>query len=207
MRIVTISREFGSGGREIGKEIAKELGYDYYDSEIITTIASNMGVNEEDVIQALDNNEIQPVPLHYYCTFSGGTLMPLPQTEMLLEQKKVIEAIAKKGKDCVIVGRNADAILKKYHPFNIFLCADMEEKVNRCMEHLSKNDPKTRKEMEKEILSVDKRRARTRELITGSKWGDKYSYNVVMNTTKWEKDKIVKGLISLIDAWYKESEK
>lgn len=206
MRIITISREFGSGGREIGKDIAQKLGYDYYDKEIICAIAKNMGVNADDVEKALDHYEIQAVPLHYYCTFSGGTLMPLPQTEMLLEQKKVIEAIAKKGKDCVIVGRNADAILKKYNPFNIFLCADMDEKVNRCMQHLSKNDPKTRKELEKEILSVDKRRARTRELITGSKWGDKYSYHIVLNTAKWNKDRIVDSLISLIDAYYKESE-
>ena len=162
MRIVTISREFGSGGREIGEKIAKELGYDYYDKEIITNIATNMGVNEETVEEVLDKDELQAVPLHYYCTFDGGSLMPLPQTEMLLEQKKVIEAIAKKGRNFVIVGRNADAILSKYKPFNIFFCADMDAKIKRCMEHRTDDEPKTVKEMEKKIIHVDKKRALTR---------------------------------------------
>lgn len=206
MRIVTISREFGSGGREIGKKIAKELGYDYYDKEIITNIATNMGINEETVEEVLDKDELQAVPLHYYCTFDGGSLMPLPQTEMLLEQKKVIEAIAKKGRNFVIVGRNADAILSKYKPFNIFFCADMDAKIKRCMEHRTDDEPKTVKEMEKKIIQVDKKRALTRNLITGSKYSDKYEYHAVINTTKWDKDALVKGVIQLINSWYGERE-
>lgn len=206
MRIVTISREFGSGGREIGEKIAKELGYDYYDKEIITNIATNMGVNEETVEEVLDKDELQAVPLHYYCTFDGGSLMPLPQTEMLLEQKKVIEAIAKKRRNFVIVGRNADAILSKYKPFNIFFCADMDAKIKRCMEHRTDDEPKTVKEMEKKIIQVDKKRALTRNLITGSKYGDKYEYHAVINTTKWDKDALVKGVIQLINSWYGERE-
>lgn len=206
MRIVTISREFGSGGREIGKKIAKELGYDYYDKEIITNIATNMGINEETVEEVLDKDELQAVPLHYYCTFDGGSLMPLPQTEMLLEQKKVIEAIAKKGRNFVIVGRNADAILSKYKPFNIFFCADMDAKIKRCMEHRTDDEPKTAKEMEKRIIQVDKKRALIRNLVTGSKYGDKYEYHSVINTTKWDKDALVKGVIQLINSWYGERE-
>ena len=206
MRIVTISREFGSGGREIGEKIAKELGYDYYDKEIITNIATNMGVNEETVEEVLDKDELQAVPLHYYCTFDGGSLMPLPQTEMLLEQKKVIEAIAKKGRNFVIVGRNADAILSKYKPFNIFFCADMDAKIKRCMEHRTDDEPKTVKEMEKKIIQGDKKRALTRNFITGRKNGDKYEYHAVINTTKWDKDALVKGVIQLINSWYGERE-
>lgn len=206
MRIITISREFGSGGREIGKMIADILGYDYYDSEIITTIATNTGMDEKTVNKVLESDEYQTIPLHYYATFSGGFSMPLPQTEMILEQKKVIEAIGKKGENCVIVGRNADAILKKYKPFNIFLCADLEDKVNRCLAHRNSDDPKTKKEMEKKILAVDKKRALTRELITGSKWGDKYEYHTVINTSKWKKEKLVNAIISMVDNWYEEKE-
>ena len=165
-----------------------------------------MGVNEETVEEVLDKDELQAVPLHYYCTFDGGSLMPLPQTEMLLEQKKVIEAIAKKGRNFVIVGRNADAILSKYKPFNIFFCADMDAKIKRCMEHRTDDEPKTVKEMEKKIIQVDKKRALTRNLITGSKYGDKYEYHAVINTTKWDKDALVKGVIQLINSWYGERE-
>ena len=131
-RIVTISREFGSGGRELGKRLADLLECDYYDREIITAIAANRNLDEGYVARTLDNHGWENIPLSFRHTFLSGTSSM--QTVLLLEQKKIIEQIAETGKDCVIVGRNADVLLSGYDPFNIFVCADMDAKVRRCFD-------------------------------------------------------------------------
>ena len=93
MRIVTISREFGSGGRELGKRLADLLECDYYDKEIITAIAANQNLDEEYVARTLDNRGWEKIPLSFRHTFISSTTSM--QTVLLLEQKKIIEQIAK----------------------------------------------------------------------------------------------------------------
>ena len=123
MRIITISREFGSGGRELGKRLAELLGYDYYDREIITAIAKKHDMNERFVENALENHWWQSIPLTYRNSFAAISPMQEIQTTLLIEERNVIESIAGAGKNCVIVGRNADVRLKDYQPFRIFVCA------------------------------------------------------------------------------------
>lgn len=147
MKIITVSREFGSGGRELGKRLADLLKWDYYDKEIITAIADKKNLDEKYVFRMLEDHGWKSVPLSFKSTFSSVTLTM--QTQLLVEQKQVIEAIAKAGKDCVIVGRNADILLREYHPFNLFICADMETKVQRCMESALEKENLSRKEIEK----------------------------------------------------------
>ncbi len=202
MRIVTISREFGSGGRELGKRLSDLLGCDYYDKEIITAIAANQNLDEGYVARILDNHGWKNMPLSYRNTFTSG--MYSMQTALLLEQKKIIEQIAKAGKDCVIVGRNADVLLSGYHPFNIFICADMNAKVCRCLENAEKNENLSRKEIERKIRSIDKNRARTREIIAESKWGDRSAYHLIVNTTDWKIKKLAPAVKDFIDCWVKE---
>ena len=155
MKIITISREFGSGGRELGKRLADVLGYDYYDKEIIASIASNKGMDEDYVERTIEQNQWQTLPISFHQTVVG---MPLDttHTDLLLEQKRVIEQIAKTGKDCVIVGRNADILLREFQPFNIFVCADMEVKISRCLERDQEDDCKNAKEMQRKIQKIDK---------------------------------------------------
>lgn len=114
MRIITISREFGSGGRELGKRIAGILGFDYYDREIVTAISRSKGLDADYVERALDLPAGQRIPVTFRRSFTEATVMNGPQISLLLEQKKVIENIASIGKDLVIVGRNADVILKGF---------------------------------------------------------------------------------------------
>ena len=115
MKIITISREFGSGGRELGKRLADELGFDYYDKEIIIAIAQGQGLDEGYVEKALEHHIWRSVPLAFGRSFAGAVALQSAQTNLLLEQKRVIERIAEAGKDCVIVGRNADFILRDVH--------------------------------------------------------------------------------------------
>jgi len=185
MKIITISREFGSGGRELGKRLADHLGFDYYDSEIITAIANNRGLDPSYVERTLANHGWQTFPLNYHITLGAPTDLHTGKIGLLLEQKKVIEEIAALGKDCIIVGRNADVLLEEYHPFNLFVCASMEAKVARCMERAPEGESLTRKELEKKIRSIDKGRSRTRELLSSSAWGQRDAYHLTVNTSDW----------------------
>ena len=94
MRIITISREFGSGGREIGKRLADVLGFDYYDSEIISAVAKNKGLDKEYVELNLSNHGWQNVPISFRGTIGSTAYIQSSKIQLLIEQKRVIEAIA-----------------------------------------------------------------------------------------------------------------
>ncbi len=185
MNIITISREFGSGGRELGKRLADMLGYDYYDSQIITAIAAKKGMDEEYVGQLLESS-IQSIPLTYAHSFVLPVPSQMEQLDLLVEQKRVIEKIGKEGRDCVIVGRNADIYLEQYKPLSIFVCADMDSKVERCTQRAEAGEDTTPKKLVRKIKQIDKNRRRTREFIGGNEWGDPHNYHLVVNTQGWD---------------------
>ncbi|MGM9607106.1 MAG: AAA family ATPase [Oscillospiraceae bacterium] len=202
MNIITISREFGSGGRELGRRLADELGYDYYDGEIIAAIAKNSGLDETYVENTLENHGWQAIPLTMNRTFASPAALPSPQIGLLLEQKKVIEGIGKTGKDCIVVGRNADILLEEYAPFNIFVCADMEAKVKRCIERAKEGENTSPKEVEKQIRRVDKNRARTREILSSSAWGQRDAYHLIVNTTGWDLKELAPAVAEFAVRWF-----
>lgn len=207
MKIITISREFGSGGRELGKRLADILGFDYYDREIITAIADKKGLNPNYVEKMLENHAWQTVPLTYRHSFTGSAVMHTPHnhTELLLEQTNVLESIAKNGKDCIIVGRNADFILRKYNPLNFFVCADIESRVERCIERADSDELLTPKKIRQKIRTIDKNRAKTRAIISGSKWGDRSQYNLIINTTGWEIKNLAPAVADFANGWFKNT--
>lgn len=182
MKIITVSREFGSGGREIGKRLADELGFDYYDREIIEAVAKNKGVDADYAEKALENHLWKTYSVSFGRSFAT---LSVNAASLLAEEKKVIEKIAGLGKDFVIVGRNADVILKDCEPFNIFVCADMQSKIRRCKERAAEDEKLSEKEIEQKIRRIDKARRESRQLISGTKWGDKSYYHLVVNTTQW----------------------
>jgi cytidylate kinase len=208
MKIITVSREFGSGGRELGKRLAEELGFDYYDREIITSIAKNSGLDEGYVEATLNSGGWQSIPLTFGNSFLSIPVFQASKTNLLLEQKKVLESIAASGRDAVIVGRNADVILEKYKPFNIFVCAEMLSRVSRCFDRAS-NDEKvlTEKEMTAKIKSIDKCRKETRALISDIPWGDPHYYHITVNTTGQEIKSLIPTLAKFINDSFGSFEK
>ena len=204
MNIITVSREFGSGGRELGRRLADELGYDYYDGEIIAAIAKKSGLDEEYVEYALDDQAWQAVPMTVHRTFASPAILPTGQIGLLLEQKRVIEEIGNAGRDCVIVGRNADILLQEYEPFNLFVCADMQAKIDRCIERAKEGEEFTRKEYEKRIRRVDKNRAHTREILSSSVWGHRDSYHMIVNTTGWDIKELAPAVASFAKLWFEK---
>lgn len=202
MKIITISREFGSGGRELGKRLAGLLGIDYYDREIITAIAKQNGLDESYVEMALEKRDWQTMPLTFGRSFAGINGVQQMQTNLLVAQKYVIEGIAKTGRDCVIVGRNADVLLADKKPFRIFVCARMEEKIRRCMERASEGEDISRKGVEQNIRRIDKARARTREILGGGKWGDGSAYHLIVNTDEWDMEELALAVEEFVLRWY-----
>lgn len=209
MRIITISREFGSGGRELGKRLADLLSSDYYDKEIIGAVAENKGLDTDFTESILEHPVWQTVPLHFRSSFPGASTMQpnqMMQTSLLLEQKRVIESIAKAGRDCVIVGRNADFLLKDYRPFCIFVCADMDAKVQRCIERAPENEHLSHQEIRRRIRSIDKGRKQTREIIAGTPWGECGAYHLTVNTTGWDMKELAPAVADFAVRWFERTQ-
>lgn len=203
MRIITISREFGSGGRELGKRIADIMSFDYYDKEIISAIARNSGLSSDYVENILNNHAWKNYPVTYRCTLHSSASMQSDKINLLLEQKRVIEKIAALDKDCIIVGRNADVILQQYHPFKVFVCAEKEAKVKRCMERATEGESITEKDLIRKMKQVDKIRSQTREILSGSSWGQDNVYHLTVNTTDWEIKDLAPALADFAASWFR----
>lgn len=203
MKIITISREFGSGGRELGKRLADYLGYDYYDREIITKIAENSGMDRNYVENTLSNHGWKNQRITFRGTLGLSSYAQSSQVQLLLQQKKVIEEIASFNKDCVIVGRNADIILKEYEPFNLFVCAETESKLKRCLERAKEDEHYSEKELLRKMKQVDKIRLETREILSNQKWGQKEAYHLIVNTTDWEIKELVPAVADFAQSWFR----
>ena len=202
MNIVTISREFGSGGRELGKRLADILGYDYYDREIITEIAKRHDADEKYVEYALNNHAWQTFTLSFHHSFVSPVAIQSPDTKLLQEQKKIIEEIADSGKNCIIVGRNADVLLKEKNPLNLFVCADMDSKIKRCQERAENGENLSYKQIKRMIKRIDKNRERTRYIIADGEWGDRKSYHLIVNTTDWDIKELANAMASFVKTWF-----
>lgn len=203
-KIITISREFGSGGRELGKRLAEALGVAYYDREIITAVAQRSGLAEEYIASISERGVDTYYPITFGHTFSYSTGLIDPQVEVMAEQNKLLKSLAEKG-DCVIVGRCADVVLRDCKPFNLFVYADLPSKLARCRARQSQEERNlSDNELKRRMAKVDKDRARYRALLTDSRWGDKSAYQLCVNTTGWDMPDLVGLLAPLVHAWLQQ---
>ena len=182
-RVITVSREFGSGGREFARRLADKLNFAYYDSEIITELAKRTNLAEE-YISSL--NEQSPAPL-LPITISN-TFSPIVdvrwehQNTIFTEQSKLLRELAEKS-DCVIVGRCADYSLREFNPVRVRLYADIESRIERCTSRAAQGEELTDREIKQRINDVDKSRAKYYQFYTGKKWTDMLNYDICINTT------------------------
>lgn len=198
-KIITIGREFGSGGREFGRRLAEELNYEYYDKEIITEISKHTSLSEEYVKEVLEK---KPHNLYPITIGQSMTIFNDYQTKQIQSiytaQCEILKYLAEKS-NCVIVGRCADYILKEYNPYRIFVHAGMESRINRCLSRKNENEDLDPKKLEKYIKKVDKDRAKYYEFYTYQKWGDKKNYDLCVNTTNVN----IKEIVSVIAKIFK----
>lgn len=177
-RIITISREFGSGGRFIGEEVAKKLGIAYYDKNIIGQIAEKSGLSPE-YIQ--ENAELSPKKGLFAYAFSSRDITGKSVEDMVYEaQRNIILELAEK-EPCVIIGRNADYILKDRDDVrNVFIHGDMPEKIKRITGLYNVKE----KEAVKMMADTDKRRRTNYNFYTDQNWGKASNYTLCLNSSQ-----------------------
>ena len=191
-RIVTISREFGSGGRFIGEETAKKLGITYYDKNIINEIAEKSGLSPEYVRESA---ELSPKKGLFAYAFAGRDITGKSVEDMVYEaQRKVILDLAEK-EPCVIIGRNADYILKdRDDVLNVYIHGDMPEKIQRiCKLHNT-----SEADAVKMINDIDKRRMTNYNFYTDQKWGKAANYTLCLNSSQLGYDKCESIIIECV---------
>lgn len=201
-KIITIGREFGSGGREIGKRLAEALGVSYYDKAVITQIAEKSDFSENFVASILENGTMQKNFLSFGHSFSDYAYSSAGVTEKILAaQREVIEKLAET--DCVIVGRCADLILSDRHPFRLFVYANESTKLGRCKNYEAQNgETLTDKQLLKKIRSIDKERKKMYGLFYGKEWGNPENYDLCVNTSNADIPSIVPCLAEYVRKWY-----
>ncbi len=195
--IITVSRQFGSGGREVGKRLADALGLQYYDRELVTEIAKSTSLNENYVSTVLENGGFTNFSFSFARSIPLVAATPTPVTEVFSAQRKIIRAIGEKG-DCVIVGRNADVILKDFNPVKLFVYADTQSKLKRCRERAAEGENLTDKQMIKKFKEIDKGRSRLHDLFSSIDWGAKEGYDLMLNTSGIDLKAIIKPLADLV---------
>ncbi len=199
MKIITISREFGSGGRELGKRLADMLNVAYYDTEIITEIAKQTNL-DENYVSTISEKGVPSFNFHFGHTF--GATINQTAMDVVVAQHKVVKELAKKG-DCIIVGRCADKILQDLKPLRIFVYADMQSKIKRCREKNPDDSGLDDKQMMKKIKSIDNGRKKMHEFVSGGAWGDMREYDLCVNTTGVSVKEIVPSIYEYAKAWFK----
>ena len=177
-RIITISREFGSGGLFIGEKVAKKLEIAYYDKNIISQIAEKSGLSPE-YIQ--ENAELSPKKGLFAYAFSGRDITGKSVEDMVYEvQRNIILELAEK-EPCVIIGRNADYILKdRDDVLNVFIHGDMPEKIKRITGLYNVEE----KEAVKMMADTDKRRRTNYNFYTDQNWGKASNYTLCLNSSQ-----------------------
>ena len=200
-KIITISHEYGSGGRQVGLTVAKKLGMEFYDKELIDAAAKEIGFPTEmiaDREQRLTNSLLY--------NFAMGTLYgiayprepkvsELPLTEQIYQaQKKAIEEAAKRG-SCIFVGRCADYILKsRPDVLRVFIYADRDIRKRRAIEEYGEIE----EYIDEFMYQTDKRRRIHYENYTNQKWGSRENYDLMLNSGDLGLDKCVELLCEAV---------
>lgn len=181
-KVITISREFGSGGREIGYRLSRKLGIPFYDKEIIAMAAEDSNISEE-IFHANDEVIAHRERIDYQYAvidpFSARYEIPVSD-QLFVIQSKIIRQLAQEG-PCVIIGRCSDVIAED--PFQVFITASLKKRVERLLS-LEEDKSVTQKQMEARIRSIDKRRREYYQYYSGNEWGKPKNYDLCLNSGK-----------------------
>lgn len=193
-QIITISRQYGAGGRELAGILAEKLGLKLYDRQIVHIAAAKLGINDLSEAELLEmENKVKPLSIGFLSFHSFGTHMGESSQGMFIAESAAIRRIAQDG-PCIFLGRSADYALRKVdNVFSIFVCADDDYREARGK---TVYGGKTLKELDRE----DKKRAQYYNYYTGLTWGDGQNYDLVVNTSKDSLDKIADAIIAYMNA-------
>lgn len=192
---ITISRQFGSNGREIGRKLAEYLDIGYYNKEIMEKIAKDMGVSSdffnednqnEDGLYSISNRKLR----------SFGSIAELSVNSQVFERATDLICGIAQRESSVIVGRCADYILKDNpDTISVFCFSDLEERIRFSINEYDV----PAKQAKKIVQEKDMKRARFYEFHTNQKWGDAKNYSLLINTSKMSTDEVVEIIAALYD--------
>jgi len=201
--IITISRQYGSGGRQIGQQLAKELNIPFYDKEIIDLAAKESGL-AADFIRGQEQQLTQSLLFSIVTNFTSNSgafnpsMLSLPD-QVYLAEAKAIRSLADKG-SCVMVGRCADWVLEKdYDVLRVFVCAPIETRCKRAVEEYGDKA----ENIQKTVQNIDKQRARYCQHYCDKAWEDADNYDLCLNSGTISLEQCV----TIIKDAYKELQK
>lgn len=183
--VITIAREYGSGGRTIGQMLARDLNVNYYDKELLTLASNDSGINEA-LFEKADEKVKATALFRIAKSAYNGELIP-PESDDFVSndnlfnyQAKIIRELAKE-ESCVIIGRCSDYVLKDYdNVLSVFIHAPLEF----CLEQAAKKHSMSRKELEKFVERTNKRRAEYYKYYTKRNWTDAKNYDLCLDSSK-----------------------
>lgn len=192
--IVTIGRQYGSGGQEIGEKLAKELGIAFYDKELLTVAAQKSGLCKE-VFETHDEKPTNSLLYSLVMGTYGADNLPLNH-KLFLAQFDAIRSIASEG-PCVIIGRCADYALEDFDTcVNVFIHAGIGFRVKRATTLYDLSPVKA----EEAILKTDKKRANYYNFYSSRKWGSTENYDLTIDSSKVGIDQAVQILKTYVEA-------
>jgi len=181
--VVTIGRQFGSGGRQIGALLAKKLGIPFYDEELIAEAAKKMGIKEtlfEEIDEKAANSLLYSIAMGNYSAHARFNMFnDIPLNDKLFQvQAEIIRQYAAEG-PCVIVGRCADYILEEVRPcLNVFIHADLPHRVERATKEYGFPEAGIRQK----ILKADRQRSNYYDYYTDKTWGQLANYHISLDS-------------------------
>ena len=192
-QVITIGRDFGSGGHEIGVRLAEELGIPLYDKLLVSMVAEEGGYAQEYLEEMDEKVEIHIAP--FLASRSSYSVYQQPMSDRIFfRQAEIIRNLVKEG-PCVIVGRCADYVLEgEEHVIRVFLYGDLKDRVAR-KQAMGLDIPDDK--MEKHVLATDRKRARYYRHYTGKTWGARENYDLCINTSETD----IEGAVKVIKAF------
>lgn len=197
--IITISRQFGSGGREVGQKLAEQLNIPFYDKELIERAAQESGMDKE-LFEDADTRTSKGFHLLGALGYSlGGPISTMTELSLndrlFLVQSQVVEQVAAEG-PCVIVGRSADYVLKdRDDVLNVYVHADMKDRIDRAVHSYEVDE----RDIENSVKKIDKRRSNYYEYYTDRKWGNAENYDISINSSAFGIDRTVSIIKNLVE--------
>ena len=197
--IITIGREYGSGGREIGIRLAEELQIPFYDKELITLVAESGGLDPAFVAKNEEGSHAVEKKGLGRISFASFNYQPSFSDSIFLHQCSAIRKLAAEG-PCVIVGRCADFVLREQGSINVFIAAGMAGKIARKRAVAPENEAFTDAQMEKTITRINNARQNYYEHYTGQKWGSSASYHLCVHSDLVGVEGAVKTILAYLNA-------
>ena len=198
-KLITISREYGSGGHEVGVLLAERLGIPIYDKELLA-LAVKDDTLSPDFLEKFDEKKAPTSFSFFFGNTSSMGYQPTANDLTFFKTAETMKQLADMG-DAIIVGRCGDYVLRDLNPLNIFIYSDMDSKIKRRLALLKEHDDAevTPEEMRKKIVFVDKQRARYYEYYTDRQWGDIHNYDICINTARVSIPEAVDMIVKFIE--------